>query len=123
MLWLNGKYCKNDGGLGIRGIHIKNTALLFKWWWRYACEEGSLWRRVVNSVHNEDSIALPLGTFTQILGPWKEIRSVATEHQPIYTFCIFPTSENAGGVWLKDKILGRSMDPTCFSKVVVSHSY
>jgi len=33
---------------------LKNATSLFKWWWRYAYEEGSLWRKVVNSIHNED---------------------------------------------------------------------
>ena len=33
---------------------MKNAALLFKWWWRYACEEGILWRKIVNSIHEED---------------------------------------------------------------------
>jgi len=33
---------KEKGGLGVVDCMMKNAALLFKWWWRYACEEGAL---------------------------------------------------------------------------------
>jgi len=33
---------KDQGGLGVGDLLIKNVALLFKWWWRYSCEEGAL---------------------------------------------------------------------------------
>jgi len=60
---------KKFGGLGVGDLLLKNTALLFKWWWRYACEEGSLWRKVVNSIHNEDLTLLPTMNVSQFLGP------------------------------------------------------
>ena len=28
---------------------IKNSALLFKWWWRFSKEECPLWKKVVSS--------------------------------------------------------------------------
>jgi len=40
-------------------IVMKNSALLFKWWWRYACEDDSFWRRVVKSIHSEDKALIP----------------------------------------------------------------
>ena len=45
---------KDKGGLGVADCTMKNAALLFKWWWRYACEVGALWRRVIDSIHEED---------------------------------------------------------------------
>jgi len=33
---------KDKGGLGVVDFLLKNAALLFKWWWRYAYEEGFL---------------------------------------------------------------------------------
>jgi len=38
---------KDQGGLGVGDLLLKNAALLLKWWWRYTCEEGALWRRVI----------------------------------------------------------------------------
>jgi len=32
---------KAKGGLGIDDLMVKNAAMLFKWWWRYGCEEGA----------------------------------------------------------------------------------
>jgi hypothetical protein len=36
-----------EGGLGIRNMRKFNQALLGKWLWRYAYEEGAWWRSVV----------------------------------------------------------------------------
>ena len=33
---------KAKGGLGVGDLLLKNAALIFKWRWRYACEEGVL---------------------------------------------------------------------------------
>ncbi|XP_072054977.1 uncharacterized protein [Arachis hypogaea] len=40
---------KKLGGLGIGDAMIRNTALLFKWWWRFAKKECPLWKKVVCS--------------------------------------------------------------------------
>jgi len=47
---------KKQGGLGVGDPMIKNAALLFKWWWRFACEEGAMWRRVIQSIHEEEQL-------------------------------------------------------------------
>jgi len=73
--------CK--GGLGVGNIVMKNAALLFKWWWRYACEEDSLWRRVVKSVHSEDKAILPSCSVSKVSGPWQTIKRLINEQQPI----------------------------------------
>lgn len=38
---------KSKGGLGIRNLFVMNRALLAKWWWRFAVEKDSLWKRVL----------------------------------------------------------------------------
>ena len=60
---------KDKGGLGVTDLMLHNAALLFKWWWRYACEEGSLWRKIVNSIHNEDLALLPDNSLSSMPGP------------------------------------------------------
>nr|XP_025617990.2 transmembrane 9 superfamily member 7 [Arachis hypogaea] len=43
---------KKAGGLGIGDAVIRNTALLFKWWWRFSKEDCPLWKKVVCSCNN-----------------------------------------------------------------------
>ncbi|XP_016173257.1 uncharacterized protein LOC107615734 [Arachis ipaensis] len=43
---------KKLGELGVGDAMVRNTALLFKWWWRFAKEECPLWKKVVCSCHN-----------------------------------------------------------------------
>ncbi|XP_015962037.1 uncharacterized protein LOC107486010 [Arachis duranensis] len=65
---------KKAGGLGIGDAMLRNTALLFKWWWRFSKEDCSLWKRIVCSCNNLNSDAM---LATQQLpnkgGPWKDI--------------------------------------------------
>ncbi|KAJ9553924.1 hypothetical protein OSB04_017969 [Centaurea solstitialis] len=42
---------RNDGGLGITGLIIKNQALLAKWIWRFLKEDKSLWKEVITELH------------------------------------------------------------------------
>ncbi|KAL7599579.1 hypothetical protein Lser_V15G26444 [Lactuca serriola] len=42
----------SDGGLGIGSLFAQNTALLVKWWWRMMNEKDSLWKMVIDSIHN-----------------------------------------------------------------------
>ena len=47
---------KKDGGLGVGNLAVKNSALLFKWWWHFSKEECPLWKKVVcscNDIHME----------------------------------------------------------------------
>lgn len=43
---------KSDGGLGIGSIASQNSALLFKWVWRFFNEENAVWSQVIRSIHN-----------------------------------------------------------------------
>ena len=42
---------KHFGGHGVGDIVIKNSALLFKWWWRFLEGNNPLWKRVITSNH------------------------------------------------------------------------
>ena len=62
--------------MGVKGLYNLNRALLRKWFWRFANETKSLWRKVISSKYGEDSggccsckVRGPYGT-----GVWKEIR-------------------------------------------------
>jgi len=65
---------KNEGGLGVGDLLLKNAALLFKWWWRYTCEEGSMWRKVIQSLYDEDNVLLPGKAIPTVPGPWRAIK-------------------------------------------------
>ncbi|XP_025678312.1 uncharacterized protein [Arachis hypogaea] len=75
---------KKLGGLGIGDVMIRNTALLFKWWWRFAKEECLLWKRVVCSYNDLRPNEL---LSTQVLpsrgGPWKDICHLQIKEQHI----------------------------------------
>ena len=73
---------KNKGGLGVGNLVIKNAALLFKWWGRYACEEEPLWKRVIQSIHNEDQVAIPSLKPSQVPGPWQAVKKLLRNKQP-----------------------------------------
>jgi len=74
---------KKKGGLGVADCTLKNAALLFKWWWRFACEEGSLWKRIVTSIHEDDLTILPSTTRSRLPSPWSDIRKLATTETPV----------------------------------------
>jgi hypothetical protein len=44
----------DEGGLGIRNIRRFNQALLGKWLWRFAHEEGAWWRSVLVAKYGSD---------------------------------------------------------------------
>jgi len=73
---------KKEGGLAVGDLLIKNAALLFKWLWRYACEEGAMWRTVVQSIHEEDQVLLPSKAGSSLPGPWRDIKHIAIEESP-----------------------------------------
>ena len=78
-LFPNWKTCRAPmchGGLGIKKMMIFNQALLGKWLWRYAIENTSLWRRVIESKYGVNGWYLCTG---EVWGPnggglWKHIR-------------------------------------------------
>nr|XP_025625605.1 uncharacterized protein LOC112717897 [Arachis hypogaea] len=65
---------KKLGGLGVGDAVMRNTALLFKWWWRFSKEECLLWKKVVCSCHNlNPNRILSAQTLPSRGGPWKDI--------------------------------------------------
>ena len=64
-------------------MFLKNAALLFKWWWRYSCEEGALWKRVVQSLHKEDHILVPSKAVDTMPGPWRDLKKLAAEKSSV----------------------------------------
>jgi len=81
---------KEYGGLGAGDLVIKNAALLFKWWWRFANERNSLWKRVIQSIHKEDRALLPFCPQKKVSaqGTWQTIRSLV-QNQHIQASKVF----------------------------------
>ncbi|XP_072066904.1 uncharacterized protein [Arachis hypogaea] len=63
---------------------IRNTALLFKWWWRFAKEECPLWKKVVCSCNNlRLNELLSTQVFPTRGGPWKDICHIEFKEQTL----------------------------------------
>ncbi|KAL4322013.1 uncharacterized protein LOC107636929 [Arachis ipaensis] len=73
---------KKYGGLGVGDAMIRNSSLLFKWWWHFAKEECPLWKKVICSCNNLrpnellSSQALPTRG-----GPWRDICHIEFQEQ------------------------------------------
>ena len=57
--------------MGVGDIVMKNSTLLFKWWWRFSFEKNSLWKQVVCSCNNleADRLVNEINP-TSGSGPW-----------------------------------------------------
>ncbi|XP_016195906.1 uncharacterized protein LOC107636951 [Arachis ipaensis] len=75
---------KKLGRLGVGDAMICNTALLFKWWWRFSKEDCPLWKKIVCSCNNLNPGQL---LSTQALpakgGPWKDICNLQIKEQTV----------------------------------------
>ena len=67
---------KKVGGLGVRGLHKLNKALLGKWLWCFANERNSLWRETTRRKFRESQGGWCSGECRNSfgIGLWKEIR-------------------------------------------------
>ncbi|XLR04694.1 hypothetical protein S83_070892, partial [Arachis hypogaea] len=64
---------KKLSGLGV-GDALRNTALLFKWWWRFSNEDCPLWKKVVCSCNLlNPSVMMSKQELLLRGGPWKDI--------------------------------------------------
>lgn len=71
---------KEMGGLGIGDLKLKNLGLLLKWWWKYSVDQGSLWKKTVQSVHGIDASRASLNDFQNVThGPSKEVIRASNE--------------------------------------------
>lgn len=71
---------KELGGLGVGNILFKNLCLLFKWWWRYSESDSSLWKRIVQSVHDVLSSKASSEVFNNVKdGLWSQLMSSDSE--------------------------------------------
>ena len=64
------------GGLGVVNIMHKNLVLLFKWWWRFSEFDNTLWKRILQSVHNIRGVNAPSQAFHKVRdGQWLQLLS------------------------------------------------
>ncbi|XP_016164367.1 uncharacterized protein LOC107606873 [Arachis ipaensis] len=75
---------KKLGGLGVGDVVVHNTALLFKWWWRFSKEDCPLWKKIVCSCNRLNSNQL-LSTQTLPVrgGPWSDICHLQIKEQQV----------------------------------------
>ncbi|KAL4581896.1 hypothetical protein LXL04_006430 [Taraxacum kok-saghyz] len=70
---------KDKGGLGAGSLKSLNMALLFKWLWRFKSEFDTLWRQVINGIHNGNRKPIhALGKKT-FKGNWFNIVSISSD--------------------------------------------
>lgn len=88
---------KQYGGLSIGNLHNKNTALLFKWLWRFIHEPNSLWRQIVQAKYDigptftiRDLTTPPHG------GPWRGICNLIQSSSHAYQIATHMIRKNIG---------------------------
>ncbi|QHO17517.1 Putative ribonuclease H protein [Arachis hypogaea] len=65
---------KKVGGLGVGDAMLRNTALLFKWWWRFSKEDCPLWKKIVCSCNKlNPNVMLATQPLQVKGGPWRDI--------------------------------------------------
>ncbi|XP_015960730.1 uncharacterized protein LOC107484701 [Arachis duranensis] len=75
---------KRLGGLGVGDAMLRNTALLFKWCWRFSKEECPLWKKVVCSCNNLfPNQLLSIQDLLTTGGPWKDICQLQIKEQHV----------------------------------------
>ena len=74
---------RNEGGLGIGDLAVKNAALLLKWWWRYGKEDDQLWKKVIKSIYQEDNGLIPSKSGYKCPGPWQAIKNLVKNQKPL----------------------------------------
>ena len=64
--WAHIQLPRDMGGLGVGNIMHKNLGLLFKWWWRFSQSDNTLWKRILQSVHDIKGVKASRETFGKI---------------------------------------------------------
>ena len=78
--WSDIELPRQLGGLGVGNIMYKNLILVFKWWWRFSESDNSLWKRILQSVHDISGIKASMETFNKVRGgTWSALLSNDTD--------------------------------------------
>ena len=98
---------KDEGGLGIGSLKSLNMALLFKWLWRFNSENDTLWRQVINGIHNGSRKPLHALGKKSLKGTWYNIVAIIADLQEmgIDKNLIWKHSINSGTktlLWMED---------------------
>ncbi|XP_072087364.1 uncharacterized protein [Arachis hypogaea] len=115
---------RKAGGLGVGDAVVRNTALLFKWWWRFSKEDCPLWKRVVYSWNSMNPFVMLCGQPIPTRGgPWRDICQLQIREPQIREKIIRGLSMDVGNgrtikfwedVWLPGGRL-KEMFPRLFS--------
>ncbi|GJS73381.1 RNA-directed DNA polymerase, eukaryota, reverse transcriptase zinc-binding domain protein [Tanacetum coccineum] len=94
LTWIKWDKClasKREGGLGIGSIFGLNIGLLFKWFWRFFCDQSDLWIRVIKSIHgpggginSDTNTSLKRSTWGSILS---SINSLKSKGIDLFSYC------------------------------------
>ena len=72
--WSDIELPREMGGLGVGNILHKNLILLFKWWWRFSETDNTLWKRIIQSVHDISGHKASMDTFRTVrTGTWSTL--------------------------------------------------
>ncbi|XP_039072016.1 uncharacterized protein LOC120219245 [Hibiscus syriacus] len=53
--WITVCKSRSCGGLGVPNLNFMNRALLEKWFWKFANDSESIWKRLISSKYNQDN--------------------------------------------------------------------
>ena len=69
--WSDIELPREMGGIWVGNIMHKNLILLFKWWWRFSESGNTLWKRILQSVHDISRAKASSETFRKVKdGTW-----------------------------------------------------
>ena len=78
--WSEIELPREMGGLGVGNMLHKNLILLFKWWWRYSEANNTLWKQIVQSVHDINGVKASTETFNKVkTGTWSSMMNNDSE--------------------------------------------
>lgn len=72
---------KFRGGLGVKVLAWKNTALLAKWWWKSRVDRSKLWHRVLTCKYGGKFLSNPMRGSKNVSPMIKQIASIKNHSQ------------------------------------------
>lgn len=64
---------KESGGLGVGSLNAFNAALIVKWWWRFRKDPGSIWAKLITSMHKLQGKPDHVFSLKTLVGVWNNI--------------------------------------------------